>query len=259
MQQHGHSCELCRIEVNHLTVTRDGRALVRDIDLHIHCGELTVLIGANGAGKTTLLRALLGEIPYQGEVRHVRHDGSAMRTVRTGYVPQQMVFDRGAPVTVLDFLTAATGGRAVWRGVRKVEREAALAALHATGCEALADRRLGALSGGELQRVLLALALTPSPDLLVLDEPVSGVDRNGLEQFYGTVAGLRQELHLAILLVSHDFDVVRRYADRVVLIRGGVLDEGTPGQVFSGAAFAREFGIWAEADPARDFSGGTRS
>jgi len=242
MRKHGQSCELCRIELERLTVTLSGQLLVGNVNLHLHCGELTVLIGANGAGKTTLLRALLGEIPFQGAVRHVREDGSSLRAVRTGYVPQQMAFDRGAPVTVLDMFVAATGGRAVWRGIRGAERETALLALGATGCQDLAVRRLGALSGGELQRVLLALALTPSPDLLLLDEPVSGVDRNGLDQFYRAVVELRRDRHLAILLVSHDFDMVRRYADRVVLMRCGLLDEGAPEQVFAGEAFAREFG-----------------
>ncbi len=242
MEQHAHSCGLCRIELEHVTVALDGQALVDDVNLHIHCGELTALIGANGAGKTTLLRALLGELPYRGAVRHVRHDGSIMRAVRTGYVPQQMQFDHSAPVTVLDFLTAALSRRAVWLGVSRADREAAERALRVTHCEELMHRRLGALSGGELQRVLLALALTPSPDLLILDEPVSGVDHNGLEQFYQTVSELRRAHHLAILLVSHDFDVVRRYADRVVLLHRGVLAEGAPGAVFADAAFRREFG-----------------
>jgi zinc transport system ATP-binding protein len=256
MEQHAHTCELCRIELEHVTVTLDGQALVEDVNLHVHCGELTVLIGANGAGKTTLLRALLGELPYQGTVRHVRLDGSALRSVRIGYVPQSMAFDRAAPVTVLDFFAAATARRPVWRGVGKRDRAAALAALRATRCEALIDRRLGALSGGELQRVLLALALTPNPDLLILDEPVSGVDRNGLEQFYRMVSGLRGSCHLAILLVSHDFDVARRYADRVVLMRRGVLSEGAPAEVFASQAFAREFGLGSPPEPERT-GGGT--
>ncbi len=241
-QAHTNHCELCRIELDHVTVALDGPALVEDVCLHIHCGELTALIGANGAGKTTLLRALLGELPYRGEVRHVKHDGGMLRTVRIGYVPQQMPFDRSAPVTVLDFLTAATGKRPVWWGVSKEDRAAVMAALEATQAESLAGRRLGALSGGELQRVLLALALTPSPDLLLLDEPVSGVDQNGLEQFYRTVSALRNTRHLAILLVSHDFEMVRRHADRAVLMHRKVLIDGTPQAVFASEAFAREFG-----------------
>ena len=247
MNGHTHACGLCRIELEHLTVALDGQTLLRDINLHIHCGELTALIGANGAGKTTLLRALLGELPSQGTVRHVTHEGGTLRTVRTGYVPQQMTFDHSAPVTVVDFLTAATGKRPVWWGVGRRAREAACQALRATHSEALADRRLGALSGGELQRVLLALALTPSPNLLILDEPVSGVDQNGLEQFYQTVSALRHDHHLAILLVSHDFEVVRRYADRVVLVQQAVLAEGTPESVFASPAFARVFSPGAVA------------
>jgi zinc transport system ATP-binding protein len=251
-----HVCALCRIELDHVTVARDGVALVEDVCLHVHCGELTALIGPNGAGKTTLLRALLGELPHQGAVRHVRLDGSVLRAVRTGYVPQRMDFDRGAPITVLDFLTAATRSRPIWVGINKTDQESAKRALRATHCEELAERRLGALSGGELQRVLLALALTPSPDLLILDEPVSGVDRNGLEQFYRTVLELRQAAHLAILLVSHDLDVVRRYAQRVVLLHRRVLAEGTPDQVFASEAFAREFGgFGAGLEPAE---GGAR-
>ena len=242
MWKHGHPCDLCRIELEHVSVTANGEELIRDVNLHIHCGEISALIGVNGAGKTTLLRALLGETPYRGTVRHVREDGSLLRSVRIGYVPQRMAFDRGAPVTALDFFIAAAGGRAVWRGLHRAERKAALRALATTGCSDLADRRIGALSGGELQRMLLALAITPDPDLLLLDEPDSGVDRNGLENFYGIVTRLQKERHLAVLLVSHDFDVIRRYAGRIVLLRRSVLDEGPPEQVFAGEAFAREFG-----------------
>ncbi len=241
MSEHTHACSLCRIELDHVTVAIEGQELVRDVNLHIHCGELTALIGTNGAGKTTLIRALLGELPFRGEVKHVRHDGSPLRDVRTGYVPQQMAFDRSAPVTVLDFLTAANSKRPVWCGVRRPDRIRAMDALAQTHSEGLADRRLGALSGGELQRVLLSLALTPSPDLLILDEPVSGVDQNGLELFYQTVSELRRHHHLAILLVSHDFSVVRHYADRVVLMQQTVLEEGTPDKVFASPEFARVF------------------
>ena len=144
-------------------------------------------------------------------------------------------------MTVLDFMAAALSRRAVWLGVSKRMRGTALEALSRTECEKLADRRLGALSGGELQRVLLALALCPQPDLLILDEPVSGVDQNGLESFYQTVAALRSHNHMAVLLVSHDLDVVRRYADHVVLMQGTVLRQGRPKDVFDSPEFARVF------------------
>ena len=215
-------CRLCRIEVDHLSVSAGHQQLLHDVNLHIHCGELTALIGANGAGKTTLIRALLGQVEYKGVIRHLTTDGRPAADVRTGYVPQQLEFDRSSPVS-------------------KKTREKVMGALARTHCEKLCRRPLGALSGGELQRVLLALALTPQPDLLILDEPVSGVDQNGLESFYQTVDELKRTNHMAILLVSHDLDVVRRYADRVVLMQGTVVRQGDPENVFDSDEFAQVF------------------
>ena len=234
-------CRLCRIEVDKLTVSFGAQTPLKDVSLHIHCGELTALIGTNGAGKTTLLRALLGQIEYTGTIRHLTSDGRPAADLRTGYVPQQLEFDRSSPVTVMDFMAGSLSRRPVFLGVSKKARERVLAALERTHCAQLADRTLGALSGGELQRVLLALALTPQPDLLILDEPVSGVDSNGLEAFYQTVDELKRTNHMAILLVSHDLDVVRRYADRVVLMQGTVVKQGTPEAVFDSKEFEQVF------------------
>ncbi|MBR5225143.1 MAG: metal ABC transporter ATP-binding protein [Clostridia bacterium] len=234
-------CRLCRIEVDQLGVTLDNQVLLKDVSLHIHCGELTALIGANGAGKTTLLRALLGQIEYKGSVRHLSSDGRPAADLRTGYVPQQLEFDKSSPVTVTDFIAGSISRRAVFLGVDKKTREKVMKALARTHCEKLADRPLGALSGGELQRVLLALALMPQPDLLILDEPVSGVDQNGLETFYQTVDELKRKNHMAILLVSHDLDVVERYADRVVLMQGTVVKQGAPQVVFDSPEFEQVF------------------
>ena len=214
-------CRLCRIEVEHLSVSAGKQVLLSDVSLHVHCGELTALIGANGAGKTTLLRALLGQVEYSGTVRHLTSDGRPAAAVRT--------------------LAGALSRRAVFFGVSRRTKEKVGAALARTHCEQLAARPLGALSGGELQRVLLALALTPQPDLLILDEPVSGVDQNGLESFYATVDELKRSNHMAILLVSHDLDVVRRYADRVVLMQGTVIKQGSPEYVFDSPEFERVF------------------
>ena len=234
-------CRLCRIEVDQLGVTLDNQVLLKDVSLHIHCGELTALIGANGAGKTTLLRALLGQIEYKGSVRHLSSDGRPAADLRTGYVPQQLEFDKSSPVTVTDFIAGSISRRAVFLGVNKKTKEKVMKALARTHCEKLADRPLGALSGGELQRVLLALALMPQPDLLILDEPVSGVDQNGLETFYQTVDELKRKNHMAILLVSHDLDVVERYADRVVLMQGTVVKQGAPQVVFDSPEFEQVF------------------
>ena len=234
-------CRLCRIEVDKLTVSFGAQTPLKDVSLHIHCGELTALIGTNGAGKTTLLRALLGQIEYTGTIRHLTSDGRPAADLRTGYVPQQLEFDRSSPVTVMDFMAGSLSRRPVFLGVSKKARERVLAALERTHCAQLADRTLGALSGGELQRVLLALALTPQPDLLILDEPVSGVDQNGLETFYQTVDELKRRNHMAILLVSHDLSVVERYADRVVLMQGTVIKQGSPEVVFDSPEFEQVF------------------
>ena len=234
-------CRLCRIEVDKLTVSFGAQTPLKDVSLHIHCGELTALIGTNGAGKTTLLRALLGQIEYTGTIRHLTSDGRPAADLRTGYVPQQLEFDRSSPVTVMDFMAGSLSRRAVFLGVSRKTRERVLAALERTHCAQLADRALGALSGGELQRVLLALALTPQPDLLILDEPVSGVDQNGMETFYQTVDELKHRNHMAILLVSHDLSVVERYADRVVLMQGTVIKQGSPEVVFDSPEFEQVF------------------
>ena len=242
-QEHMHSehCGLCRIELEHVSVSAGGDTLLSDVNMHIHCGQLTALVGPNGAGKTTLVRALLSQIPHTGQIRHMDNQERPLRSVRTGYVPQQLEFDRSSPVTVTDFMAASLSRRPVFLGVSQKTREKVMAALARTHSERLCKRPLGALSGGELQRVLLALALTPQPDLLILDEPVSGVDQNGLESFYQTVDELKRTNHMAILLVSHDLDVVRRYADRVALMQGTIVRQGDPETVFDSEEFAQVF------------------
>ena len=237
-----HHCSLCHLEIDGMSVSRGGQTLLHDVSMHIHCGQLTVLIGQNGAGKTTLIRALLGELPHGGVIRHVDDHGRDIPHLRTGYVPQHLLFDREMPVTVEDFLAAAFTRRPVWTGVSRKTRARVREALMAVEAADLAQRPLGRCSGGEIQRVLLALALNPAPDLLVLDEPVSGVDQNGLKMFLDTVLRLKETHHLAILLVSHDLRLVREYADHVVLLDKTVLCQGTAEAVFATPEFDTVFG-----------------
>ncbi len=240
------SCGLCSIAMQHITVVSGDDILLRDVNLTFHCGELTALIGKNGAGKTTLLRTLLGERRYEGQISFTDHHGTVLPMPRIGYVPQHLDFDKSMPVTVEDFLAAARGGRAVWLGKRKETKAQIRQMLEEMHCGYLAERRLGALSGGELQRVLLALAVDPVPDLLVLDEPVSGMDAAGLDLFYKRVTELRDRQHMAILLVSHDLDLIRQYADRVVLLDKTVIAQGDADEVFATDAFRRAFGFAGE-------------
>ena len=150
-----HHCSLCHIEIDGLSVSRGGQTLLHDVSMHIHCGQLTVLIGQNGAGKTTLIRALLGELPHGGVIRHVDDHGRDIPHLRTGYVPQHLLFDREMPVTVEDFLAAAFTRRPVWTGVSRKTRARVREALMAVEAADLAQRPLGRCSGGEIQRVLL--------------------------------------------------------------------------------------------------------
>ena len=210
------------------------------VDLHIHCGEIVALIGPNGAGKSSLLKAILGQFPHTGNLEFFLASGDKAQPT-FGYVPQNPAFDRSDPISVLDLFVSCISRWPVFLPIPKALREKVTECLARVHAEKLIDRRLGALSGGELQRVLLALALTPQPDLLILDEPVSGVDSNGLEAFYQTVDELKHRNHMAILLVSHDLDVVERYADRVVLMQGGVIKQGSPEVVFDSPEFEQVF------------------
>ena len=237
------ACRLCRVAVNGLTVTAQGDALLSDVSVHIHCGQLTALVGPNGAGKTTFIRALLSQVPYRGVIEHQDAHGKHFGAIRTGYVPQHFPFDKQMPLTVCDLMASAMSARPVWLGVSRQVRERARETLAIARADSLIDRQLGKLSGGELQRVLLALALYPLPDLLILDEPVSGVDQNGLSLFLDVVTELTRTHHLAILLVSHDWAVVQKYADHVILLDKKVLAEGSAREVFESRAFREVFPV----------------
>ena len=230
--------------IENFGVVRGQHEILKKVNLHIHCGDLTAVIGPNGAGKSTLLKAILGEIPHSGELlfmdRKNRHTGRPL----IGYVPQKLEFDASSPTSVYDLFAAALGNRAVWFFHPKKMQDYVLECLEQANAGHLMDRKLGALSGGELQRVLLALALVPIPDLLLLDEPVSGVDHNGLQLFYKTVSELRRSYDMSVILVSHDLNLVAQYADRVVLLNNKTVESiGTPKQVFGDRKTIELFGI----------------
>lgn len=234
-------CGACCTQFKHLTVSLEGLDVLEDVSMHLHCGEMTAIIGPNGAGKTTLFKALLRQIPYRGEITFSDATGTRVGKPRIGYVPQYLAAERLAPATVLDFFRAALSRVPAFLPPRKKEREAVLEALSRAGAEQLIDRRVGALSGGELQRVLLALALEPMPNMLILDEPLSGVDVEGMALLMDMLDGIRKKFDLSILMTTHDFSMLEKYADRVVLLRERVLCEGTPEQVLNSDAFAEVF------------------
>lgn len=235
------SCGRCGVKIKDLSVVSEGKIILNDINLEVHCGEFLALIGRNGAGKTTLLKAILGEIKHEGSIEYVDHCGCGLSHAHVGYVPQHFFFDKSSPVSVCDFLNAYGSGEPVFKG-NKAGREKVRENLEKVGISHLENRRLGELSGGELQRVMLAFALNPVPDLLILDEPISGVDQRGMDIFYNLVAQLRKEHHIAVILVSHDFALVEKYASKAVLIDKKIIAMGKPTEVFESKEFLSVFG-----------------
>lgn len=234
-------CGLHCIKINHLGVTLGGQEILVDINLHIHCGSLNVVIGRNGAGKSTLIRAILGDIAHTGNIEFKDRENGQIQKLKIGYVPQSMNVEKQTPVSVYDMIASYQSNVPVFlmRG-KKVRREIEE---HLEIFEAgyLIDKQVCNLSGGELQRVLLSMALINSPNLLLLDEPVSGIDKNGMELFYKTIYKLKENYDLAVILISHDLEYVKQYADKVVLLDRSVLRQGSVREVFQSPEFARVF------------------
>nr|BAM75593.1 hypothetical zinc ABC transporter, ATP binding protein [uncultured microorganism] len=204
----------------------DGRWLIRHVSLSVRRGEIVTLIGPNGGGKTTTIRAALGILPLtEGDVR--RAPG-----LRVGYVPQKLALDPALPMTVARFmrLTCPATEAEVTR------------ALEETGVCARMNAQVAGLSGGELQRVLIARAILRKPDLLVLDEPVQGVDFAGEAALYELIGSIRERLGCGVLLVSHDLHFVMAGTDRVVCINGHVCCSGHPHAVTKTPEYAELFG-----------------
>ena len=209
------------ITAQNLRVTLSGHRILDDLSFEVTRGETVAIIGPNGAGKTTLLKALLGFIPFEGTISVLGYAPNALRAIPTkiGYVPQRLEFDRTMPVTVKELLSI----HLLQHDQSRIE-----VVLSLVGAQALTDRRLGVLSGGEFQRVLVALALLNEPEILFLDEPAAGIDVEGADEVYKIIKGLQQSQGLTILLVSHDVDVVFRYATNVLCINHRLVCSGVP-------------------------------
>ncbi len=203
-----------------------GQTVLHGVDFAIEPAEIVTVVGPNGSGKSTLLRALLGVVqPSAGRV--VRRPG-----LRIGYVPQKLAIDETLPIDVSRFLSLPV----------RQSAEAMRRALAWVGAENVADQPLAALSGGQLQRVLLARALLADPDILILDEPTQGLDQPGAAAFYKLIETTRRDYGCAVLLVSHDLHVVMAASDRVICLNGHVCCEGTPHVVRAAPEYRALFG-----------------
>lgn len=233
---------LCCTYIEDLQVRVGKQTLLEPLSVHLHCGEITALIGPNGAGKSTFLKALIGELPHEGKIGFLNAEGGRVGDFRVGYVPQNPQFTLGSPLTVQDLFQVSLQRKFLLRRSGKSLREQTKQVLQDVECLDLWSRAVGTLSGGELQRVLLALALEPTPNLLLLDEPLSGVDARGRHKLYALVNKVRNSMDLSVILVSHDLMEIASLVDRVILLDRQVQVQGTPLQVFQSAEFARYFG-----------------
>ena len=238
---HGGSCgHSCCLRIQNLSVKIDNQPILTNVNMHVHCGELVALIGPNGAGKSTLIKAILGQQEYEGVISFSA-PGERNRRAKIGYVPQSPAFDPGDPITVADLFACCMSRLPAFLGIFGKMRKKIVDCLDRVNAADLIDKRVGTLSGGELQRVLLALALEPLPNILILDEPLSGVDVEGIQSLMDMLDQIRQEYDLSILMTTHDFATMSAYANQVVLIEHKVLAQGTAREVLTSSEFDKVF------------------
>ena len=237
---HGKSCDSsCCLRIQDLSVKIGTDAILSDVNLHVHCGQMVALIGPNGAGKSTLIKAILGQLEYEGIIAFSAPGMRHRKMPRIGYVPQSPSFDAGDPVSVADLFACCLSHRPAFLGLSPAMRDKAMECLERVHGEELIDKRIGTLSGGELQRVLLALALEPLPNILILDEPLSGVDVEGQTGLMDMLDEIRKRFDLSILMITHDFGMLPTYADQVVLIDHTIAKKGTPAEVLDSEEFRK--------------------
>jgi zinc transport system ATP-binding protein len=232
------------LAIEGLSVMQGEREVVRDLSFEIRAGEFVSIIGPNGAGKSTLLKAIVGLLPAaRGRI--------VSRARQIGYVPQQAVPERAAPITVAEFLSLRMTRGRFWLGVPRSLREEIRARLDEVGAGALYSRPLSELSGGEYQRVLIAYALVKSPDLLLMDEPLTGIDMRGSLSFDGLLHHLHEHRRIAVVMVSHDLHLVEHLSDHVYCINRDLCCHGTADDVLKPENLARAYGHLPGMVPAR--------
>lgn len=236
----------CGVSIENVSVTVGGVEVLTDVTTAFPCGKITAVIGPNGAGKTTLLLSILGLVSYTGRIEF-HHIDTSRQTVGygpvIGYVPQNLQFDRGDPITVGDFMVLGIQRTPLWlwRTRRAIDR--AVKYLELLGAGELLNRPMGKLSGGELQRVLLASALQLEPHVVLLDEPISGVDVAGERLFCEFLSGFQREQELTIILVTHDLSVVSEHSDHLLCLNREVKFQGPTKEVLTEDKISAIFGL----------------
>jgi len=236
------ACGLHCIQIKNISVKVGEQTIIENINLHIHCGKITVIIGKNGAGKSTLIKAILGEVKHEGIIEFNNLKNKTIMNLNIGYVPQFINMEKNTPMSVYDLFASYISNSPIFlhksaKVYKRVQEQ-----LSIFEAQDLIDKKACDLSGGELQRVLLSIAVTPVPNLLLLDEPVSGIDKNGMKLFYENIGKLKRNYDLAMIIVSHDLEFVKKYADYVILMDKTILKEGEPAEVLESKEFKDIFG-----------------
>ena len=214
------------ITIEGLTVTYGGVTALKNVSLVVNAGEIVTIVGPNGSGKTSLLKAIIGAVtPLEGSVR-------IKQGLKIGYVPQRLNLDPTLPISVGKFM----------RLTNKINKELCAIALQQAGVTELAEKQMSQLSGGQLQRVLLARALLGTPEILVLDEATQGLDQPGSADFYRQIEKVRKETGCAVLMISHDLHVVMSTSDRVICLNGHICCSGAPETVVATPEYQELFG-----------------
>ena len=213
------------IEIKNLTLTLSNTKILKNINLTVEPGKIHCLVGPNGGGKTSLLRSILGQVPYEGEI-YISYD----KTKIIGYVPQYLDFEKSLPITVENFLSIVYQQKPCFLGVSGKYRKTIDDLLKRIGMYEKRKRLVGNLSGGEKQRLLLAEAIYPEPDLLILDEPFTGIDKIGEDYFKSVIKDLKNK-GVTILWIHHNLKQVIEMADTVTCIKKEIQFSGEPKKV----------------------------
>lgn len=208
------------LSIKNLSIRFNSLAVLENLSFDVEKGDVVAIIGPNGAGKTVLFRALLGLLPYEGEISWPKH-------IKIGYVPQKLAVEKDLPLTVMEFLKfKGASQEEIYESLEEVGFLRGEDEHHLR--HHLLQARLGQLSGGEFQRVLIAYALINHPDILLFDEPTAGVDIGGEETIYSFLEKLHKKIGLTILLITHDLNVIYRYAKKVLCINKEKICYGSP-------------------------------
>jgi zinc transport system ATP-binding protein len=254
-QTHDSECEGCHperatareiiLETKDVHLTLGRNPVLRGVSIKIPRGELVALIGPNGSGKTTLLRCILGlQKIDRGEIRLFGRRDIRKALPRIGYVPQRLVLDRSFILSVREFMALRRRGTQHWFWQRHKKTDEQIAeTLVELGITGLLDRPVAQLSGGQLQRVLIAFSLLENPELLLLDEPTAGVDTPGEQTFYELIGEIHKRHNLTVVLVSHDLSMVYRYASWVYALNATICCEGTPEEVMNAESLRQAYGL----------------